>query len=292
MSLLDRIRPFLYRDLSARRPFLIDGARVGWVEPALAERLRAFPQTFAVDDDAVRLSATLADFDSRSRAVDAVLRRLRADGLFPGWRDEAYAVGTRFDAPPLMQIERSVVPSFGIKAYGVHLNGYVGRGDAMRLWVGRRSRRKAAWPGKLDHLVAGGQPIGLSLMDNLVKEAGEEASLPPELARRAHPVGVVTYLVTNEEGLRSDVVFSYDLELPADFQPVNRDGEVEEFFLWPIDRVMRVVAETDDFKFNVALVIIDFLIRHGFIGPDDPDYLAILAGLRSHPDYLDVPPAA
>jgi len=284
MSLLDRIRPFLKRDLASRRRFLIDGVRVGWIEPTLAERLRAFPQVFTVVEDAVHLSPALKDFESRSRAVDRVLRLLRAEGLFPGWRNEAYAVGTSFEAP-LMQIERAAVPGFGTRAYGVHLNGYVGRGDAMQLWVGRRSRSKAAWPGKLDHLVAGGQPIGLGLVENVIKEAGEEASLPPEMARRARPVGAITYLTTNEEGLRNDVVFSYDLELPPDFRPVNRDGEVEEFFLWPVDRVMRVIAETDDFKFNVALVIIDFLIRHGFVGPGDPEYLDLLAGLRSHPDF-------
>ncbi|HTO84533.1 MAG TPA: DUF4743 domain-containing protein [Methylomirabilota bacterium] len=288
MSLLDRIRPFLQRDIARRPPFCVGEHRVGWVDPALAERLRGFPETFVVSGDAVRLSPRLADFDARTRAVDSVLRRLRGDGLFPAWRDEAYAVGTDFHAPPLLQIERAAVPSFGTRAYGIHLNGYVGRGDAMRLWVGRRSRHKHAWPGKLDHLVAGGQPIGLSLTDNLLKEAAEEASLPADLARQAHPVGAITYLTTNEEGLRNDVVFAYDLELPADFQPVNQDGEVEEFFLWPIERVVEVLAKTDDFKFNVALVNIDFLLRHGFIGPEDPDYLDIIAGLRSHPDFMPV----
>jgi hypothetical protein len=28
-------------------------------------------------------------------------------------------------------------------------------------------------------------------------------------------------------------------------------------------------------------VIIDFLIRHGLISPDDPDYLALIQGLRA-----------
>ena len=58
--------------------------------------------------------------------------------------------------------------------------------------------------------------------------------------------------------------------------PVNADGEIEEFFLWPIERVIRELSETDNFKFNVAFVIIDFLIRHGFVGPEDPDYLELV----------------
>ncbi len=32
--------------------------------------------------------------------------------------------------------------------------------------------------------------------------------------------------------------------------------------------------------YDIALVLIDFLIRHGFVGPEDADYLALIAGLR------------
>ena len=41
-----------------------------------------------------------------------------------------------------------------------------------------------------------------------------------------------------------------------------------------------VLEARDDFKFNVALVIIDFLIRRGVIGPERPDYPALAHGLR------------
>src|SRR5258705_444200 len=84
----------------------------------------------------------------------------------------------------------------------------------------------------------------------LVKEAEEEASIPPELATTAVPVGAVSYCLETEEGLRPDVLFCYDLEVPADFVPVNRDGEVAEFQLWPMERVLETVAETTEFKFN------------------------------------------
>ena len=48
----------------------------------------------------------------------------------------------------------------------------------------------------------------------------------------------------------------------------------------PWERVAEIVRDTDEFKFNCNLVIIDFLIRHGLITPDHPDYLALAAGLR------------
>ena len=46
------------------------------------------------------------------------------------------------------------------------------------MWIGRRARDKPTFPGMLDNFVAGGQPIGIGLMDNLIKEAAEEAGVP------------------------------------------------------------------------------------------------------------------
>ena len=60
---------------------------------------------------------------------------------------------------------------------------------------------------------------------------------------------------------------------------VTADDEVAGFVLWPAGRALRRAQETDDFKFNVPLTLIEFGIRHGLIGPDDPDYLALLRGL-------------
>jgi hypothetical protein len=112
----------------------------------------------------------------------------------------------------------------------------------------------------------------------VIKEAKEEANMPADLAQQAKPVGAVSYRLRNEEGLRNDILFIYDLELPESFTPKNTDGEVEEFFLWPVEKVMQVLSTSDDFKFNVALVVVDFLIRHGYITPDDRDYEGLVHG--------------
>ena len=52
---------------------------------------------------------------------------------------------------------------------GVHINGYVETPDGLELWVARRSRTKATWPGKLDHIVAGGQPAKMTCAANVIK---------------------------------------------------------------------------------------------------------------------------
>ncbi|QEX24466.1 DUF4743 domain-containing protein [Hypericibacter adhaerens] len=287
MSLVDRIRLFHPPELSALRPFLIQGRRLGWILPGFAGRLAKFPAVFEVGADAVRLKDRYDSDESRSDAVAGVVEALAREGVLPKLRHERYAVARSFYDKPLMGLERSAVPSFGTLAYGVHLNGHVGEGRDMKMWIGRRSRHKATGPLKLDHIVAGGQPLGLSLAENLVKECGEEAAMSPDLARRSRPVGFVSYLIQNYEGIRNDVLFCYDIALPADFRPVNTDGEIEEFYLWPIAQVIETLATTDEFKFNVGLVIIDFLVRHGLIAPDDPSYPELILNLRIRDHFGD-----
>ena len=280
MSFLDRIRECNEHDLSGFRPFVVAGHRVGWARDDVAARLAAYPGLFDVRSEAVVLDRGLDSFEARSAAVEPVLEELGRAGVIPGWRGEPYPVLSEFGAPPLMRMERAAIPWLGVRAYGVHVNGYVARGGAIRMWVARRSRHKPTFPGMLDNMVAGGQPIGLSLMENLIKESEEEAGISPALARRAVPVGAVSYCKAVPEGLKPDVQFCYDLELPGDFVPRPIDGEIESFHLWPIDRVMAVVSQTREFKFNCNLVIIDFLVRRGLIAPEDPDYLDIVRELR------------
>ncbi|MBF0334149.1 MAG: DUF4743 domain-containing protein [Alphaproteobacteria bacterium] len=282
MSYLDHIRRCNGHQRSHFRPFQIAGRRVGWIRAETTLKLAAFPGVFSVEDDRVSLRDQLATPAERGEAVRDVIARLAAaHPEIPEPRGEDYPVVTNFGEPPLMLLDRAMVPLFGVRAFGLHVNGFVRRPEGLMMWIGRRARDKRVAAGKLDNVVAGGQPAGLSLAENLIKEAGEEASIPPDLAMRAVPVGAVSYCMENGLGLKPDTQFCYDLELPEDFQPKNLDGEMEEFMLWPIDAVARVVRDTDEFKFNVNLVIIDFLIRHGHLDPDrESDYLAIIRGLH------------
>ena len=288
MAFLERIRTANSFRPDHFRAFRVADQRVGFVKHGFAERLARRPEVFAVTGQAVTLSPDLeaATPAERSRAVHEVLLALREQGLIPGWRDEAYRVNQHFDDAPLMTLERAAVPLFGVCGYGVHLNGYVRDGDELRMWVARRSRCKPTAPGKLDQVVGGGQPVELSPWENLLKECVEEAAMPLELACQARPVGVVSYCLETDRGLRPDILFNYDLELPADFVPVNQDGEVEDFRLLDLDTVAALVRDTDEFKFNCTLVVIDFLIRHGRLSPGEPDYAALCEGLTARPTAL------
>lgn len=284
MSFLDRVNECRRFDPAAYRPFRVDGVDVGLVGHGFAAALgasAAAADVFVVGDDAVALSSDLpAEAGARTAAVAGALRPLAERGLLPGWRDEPYVVAAAPGRPSLFTMERAAVPKFGIIAAGVHVNGYVRAADGLRMWVGRRALNKPNSPGKLDQLVAGGQPAGWSVFDTVIKESGEEADIPPALAGTAIPVGALTYRTEQPEGLRRDILYNYDLELPAEFVPRNTDGELSEFHLWPIERVIDTVRDGDEFKFNCSLVVIDFLIRHGYIRPDEPDYLDLVHGLR------------
>ncbi len=285
MSYLDHIRACNAHDLANFRRFRIGGRPVGWVAHEFAERLAAFERVFQVSEDSVELAPGLDDVASRTEAVDAALRRLAKDGHIPGWRDERYPVAPP-DASPLaggpvwMHMERAAVPRFGVRAYGEHVNGFVRRSGRLHLWVARRADDKPTYPGMLDNIVAGGHPVGIGFEENLIKECWEEAGIPPALARHAVPVGTSSYVHEFDLGLKPDLQYCFDLELPEEFVSANRDGEIAEFTLWPVEQVAERVRDGFDFKFNCNLVIIDFLVRHGIIAPDHPDYVAITLGLR------------
>ncbi|MDP6351476.1 MAG: DUF4743 domain-containing protein [Alphaproteobacteria bacterium] len=279
MSFLDHIAACNACDLGNFVPFLAGDERVGRVRKDLVHHLADFPDEFVVAADRLALAPGLETPRARGRAVDRAARALSARGLTEPWRGEPYSVGTRF-GETLFEIERAVVPFFGIRAYGIHMNGFVRDGDRLSVWIPRRPASQPTYPGKLDNTVAGGQPAGLGLVENLVKEAQEEAGLAPTITRRARPVGAISYRLEAPLGLRDDVIFVYDLELDPEIVPHNRDGELEDFQLWPADKVMDVVERTDAFKFNCNLVLIDFFVRHGLIGGEHRDYVDIVAGLH------------
>jgi hypothetical protein len=267
-------------DLTSYRRFTIDGIHVGWVMPDFALALARFPHVFHVDEAAVSLQPRLGDFAARSAAVAEVMEALRHEGLIPGWRNELYAVAQDFHDAPLLQVERATTTLLGTLAYCVNLNGFTGQGWGMKLWIARRADTKPVDPGMLDIVVSGGHPMGILPWDNLMKECHEEAGIPRDVAARACPVGLITLAVLIGGHMRIGLQFNYDLELPADFLPRNTDGEVAEFMLMPVGEVIERLKTADEFSYDVALVLIDFLIRHGFVGPEDPDYLELIANLR------------
>lgn len=283
MAYIDHIARCNAHDLSGFRPWFIGDTQSGWLRHAFAERLRAFPEVFVVTESRVWLAPDLDSPELRSRQLAAVGAELVRTGELPNPRGELFPVLPHWGGVPLASLDRAWVTYFGLPAYGVHLNGYVTAADGARhMWIARRALGKMTYPGQLDNLVAGGQPVGLGLFENMVKECGEEADIPQDLAARMRAVGQITYAMEVEAGLKQDTLFNFDLDLPSGFQPNNTDGEVDSFRLLPLGDVAGIVRDSFDFKFNCNLVVIDFLLRHGFLTPDaEPAYGALSTGLHT-----------
>ncbi len=237
-----------------RVPFRLGAADVGWVRQRDAGRL------LDAGHGCRRVGEALVLPDAA--ALPALAATLAAGGAFV-WRGEAFDVRADPDGAVLSTIDRGALPWFGIAAQGVHVNGLVRRADGLHLWVARRAANRLMDPGKLDHIFAGGIAAGFSAEQTLVKEGAEEAGLPASLVRQAVQAGFVSYVTERPEGLRRDRLHCYDLWLPEFVRPVPADGEVAGFELWPLARVVETVRQTDDFKFNVNLVLLDLFARLG-----------------------------
>ena len=247
--------------------FHVGERQVGWMLPALARRLARWPDVFVAGDERVGFAPGLDTPAARSLAIARVLQVLRDEGVVTGWRDEDYRVPP-CDAdeggvgPELFRMERAARKLFGIESHASHLNGIVRTASGLRMWIARRSPSKSVDPDRLDNLVAGGIAAGTHAWSTLLKECGEEAGIPESLARRAVRRGTLRFLRRDPEGVDAQRIELFDLELPADFVPENRDGEVAEFRLLAAGEVLRELDVPREFTVDAALVAAECIGRH------------------------------
>lgn len=209
--------------------------------------------------------------------------------LDKGWRNELYTIYNP-STVPYMQIERAFSVLLGVITYGVHLNGYVLEKNTtdkkLKLWVPRRSYQKPTYPGMLDNTVAGGLGYPYGIWETVVKECYEEAGLQEDFVKKnTRSAGVVLYMYQPngpEGNVQPEVEYIFDIEFPNEEEVIPKpiDGEAQDFKLMPVDEVLERI-KNNEFKPNCSLVIIDFLIRFGYITPEsEPNYLQIVA--KSH----------
>jgi len=258
---------------------MIEGQCVGLLRSGFVQILADFTSVFRVVEDQLGFVASINEPAERTSAVAQVAQALLQQKYIGFLLDEPYPVKGHNDEL-FFVIDRSLVPFFGFRSYGQHLNGFVRKSAGLFVWIARRARDRHIFPGMLDNLVAGGLPHGLGLQQNLAKECYEEAGITADIAARAEPVGEITYNAISPKGYKPDTLYCYDLELTEDFTPVSTDGEVEQFELMPVETVMDIVRHGKQFKPNCNLVMIDFFTRHGLLDAKDSEILAIEQSLR------------
>ena len=280
MSFLDRIKENNNYKEENKTPFLLDNKRVGQVRDDYLDYILN-SKIFILDRESITLIDTLKTFKERTDALRVFAQKAFEDKITNRFMDENYPLIEKGGHEPLAFIDRSISTLLGSLSFGQHLNAYVMSSEGMKMWIARRAYDKSYHAGKLDHLVAGGLPWDIPHYENLKKECYEEAGMKEELISQIKSVGLVSYKYEYSLGGKEDIIYCYDIELDSDFTPHCTDGEVEEFYLMPIEEVADIVKNSHEFKTNCNLVIIDFLVRHGFIKSDDSDYIEITQRLRS-----------
>ncbi len=165
----------------------------------------------------------------------------------------------KFCESKIFVIGRKFLSKFGLPAYGVHCNVWSKKGNSVLIHLAKRSKKLKKFPGIYDNLIAGGQPIKLSIRDNLFKEAFEESGLKPAQMIAAKRSKTVHYIHNENKKLNSSVMFIYQLEKTKQMNFINMDGEVQEFFSIEIDNLYQIL-EQRKLRPNCIIPIIDFFI--------------------------------
>jgi hypothetical protein len=239
-------------------PWLI-GETAGWVRRDVAARLGKYPTVFRLRRQdgagcAIIWRASRSPFrrGRRRRARPLTRRRVRglAQRMVPG--------ADALRRTPLMRLERAALPMFGVHGYGVHMNGYRARRRPVD-WIGKRADNRPIEPSKLDHLVAGGIPLRPKrdgMPDQGMRGGGLDPATPPR--GPLPPPSAIAW--STRAGCATIRMFRLRPGAAGRFQAGQHDGADREL---PPDgggEVEEILAAGEDFKFNVALVLIDFLI--------------------------------
>jgi len=194
-----------------------------------------------------RLQPTRLDWDAGDWSVDArsaelqrVLLTLRETGHLPGWRDEIFSFPAVDSREPFLHAERAGFYFLGMRSEAVHVNGVTLDG---RMWIARRSAGKAIDPGLLDNLCAGGLAAHENAMQAVKRELYEEAGLHVREHHSLCCAGSVSVGRVRDGGWHQERLQIYNLLIANDEQPVNQDGEVQEFQLMEAREIARLIVD-------------------------------------------------
>ncbi|RLV88035.1 Uncharacterized protein JA9_002221 [Meyerozyma sp. JA9] len=296
LGVIDKVDTFPYDHIPGHYYHFLahDGVCIGYMTKDMVVMFDGEPD-FSVDNEAktVAMGSHLTTIEARNEVCSSIASRWRrlpqfSLSLDKGWRDELYTVYNP-SSTPYMLVERAFSVLLGIVTYGVHINGYVpaskSKDGKLKMWIPRRSATKSTFPGMLDNTVAGGLGYPYGISDTVTKECQEEAGLDAEFVQsHIKPTGVVSYMIQPdgpEHQVQPEVEYTFDLEFDDETSvlPFPEDGEAENFSLMTLDELLPKVM-AGEFKPNCGLIIVDFLVRHGLVGPETPDYAEIVS--RSH----------
>ena len=196
------------------------------------------------DGDALSLVAALHDEPARTGAFDRVVRSLAAEGLAHRVArralrgrapSSARPPGSSSSARPRVTSACAPTPSTSTASSAAPTGSRCGSRGA--------ARRKRSIPRCSTISSAAVSRSGNRSRSTLVKEAWEEAGIPPGVASAAARAGEVHLCREVPDGLERETIFVHDVWLPADFVPACQDGEAVEHRLVSAGRGVRAHRE-------------------------------------------------
>ena len=264
----------------------------GYLLPSTVAAI-AWPDFWEVNEQKKTVTLLGTSLDERTKQLKDTLYAEHQKGTFKqlaGWTGEIFSVyGPAKEL--VVSIERLAAPLFGIITYGVQLLVYRDDPDGLRVWIGRRAKTKRTFPNMLDGTVGGSLPTGETPFQCLIRESGEEASIPEQMVRDlARACGTVNYVyISDSRGggelglLTPEVQYTYEMKVGNDFIPVPGDNEAESITLFDVEGLKKALGNGEFTPAN-GCIVLDFFVRHGMLTfENEENYTEIASRLhRKH----------
>ena len=265
-GVFETLKHRLTPNLKAFMPFRINGVYLGLLNQTFANRMGQDIDTIVTDEECFILDnmswAEVAD------TLQDTAQKWHDNGLYSGWRDEKYSVQD-LSGSPLFALERSAFRPLGFLSHAIHLNAWLERVGERYYWIGKRSSTKAVAPNKLDTTAGGGIAAGETPHTAMVRESFEEAGVPSSFTQTLTQNGQVYSLRPVHRGLHREILHLYDIRLPENFTPQNKDGEVAEFTLMNDNQIAQAVINEQFMEDSALTLLINIQNRHK-IPPNHP----------------------
>jgi hypothetical protein len=186
-------------------------------------------------------------FEKRTAILDAVTNRLLSMGVIPRKHSDMYPVSPFIEQTnqrKLALVNRSTAPYLGIDSIGVHLHCYVCQNNTPKptgIWLAKREEA--------------GVPSEWLKIDNTIQNVAV-------FTDHTHDPLTITTAKPDGSCMKRSLYYSFDLQVPIEWEPTAVDGEVSEFKLYSMPELEEELRYGDSVRPAMRSVLLDFMIRH------------------------------
>lgn len=286
MPFLRHILRHRHVDLTHFVPIYVEHEQIGWTKTDFAKLLGQFDFAWIFSQDRLTLNPNLVGFEQISQTIHDVFLEISAQGHFPVLPDYSaiggddwLPVGQERWTNPLLRVHRFYSTCLGIRRESVMLHAY----EEDKMWLAVRGAGVEDDVGRYDMVASGCMVMGQTVQEALLHEGEEECGLSQKYMTDVKSGAELHTMYHTSAGFILDEIFHvFDMNTQNGFQPkVVSSREVSHFELLPISEVIELVEKSNRIKPQIAYILVDFLIRHGYLKSDTPSYTKIIDELSN-----------